>query len=218
MSVAQLVMVLLFSSLDGNQSTLPPCPEETRVAWTNCRGYRIYPSGSTYEGGFRNDQFDGQGKYIWPTGEQFLGQFSNGVARGQGQLLAANGQLIVQGFWENDDYVVNGGVRWYKVGVGENSAFFVAPESIRIDGASRRAWVTVSFFTPMAVYNVISFKRLDVYDCNDERVKTLSLTPYSGPFGSGRPLPTVGERQWDFVIAGTIAHATMTYVCTYRVP
>ena len=46
-----------------------------------------YPDGSRYEGGFRDDEFDGEGVYTFADGRELAGEFRAGVFHGPGLCL-----------------------------------------------------------------------------------------------------------------------------------
>jgi hypothetical protein len=55
-------VLLAAASLDGHaQSSLPPCPTDTTVPWTNCFGTLTLPNGDKYAGEFRDNKMQGEG-------------------------------------------------------------------------------------------------------------------------------------------------------------
>ena len=45
------------------------------------------PDGARYEGGFRDDEFDGEGVYTFADGRELAGEFRAGVFHGEGRCL-----------------------------------------------------------------------------------------------------------------------------------
>lgn len=55
------------------------------------QGKFTYPDGSTYEGNFRNDKFDGYGTYLFAAdNREYKGYWSNGKMEGGGELKYLN--------------------------------------------------------------------------------------------------------------------------------
>lgn len=51
----------------------------------------IYPDGSRYEGGFKDDKRDGHGCLYFPDGSRLVGHFKDDEANGEGVLYFKNG-------------------------------------------------------------------------------------------------------------------------------
>ena len=41
-----------------------------------------YPSGETYEGQWKDNKYNGIGKYAWPNGQIYVGDWSNDMGEG----------------------------------------------------------------------------------------------------------------------------------------
>jgi len=88
--------------IDGHaQSSLPPCPTDTSVVWTNCFGTFTNESGIQYVGGFKND-----------------------ARYGQGSLISAKGYTLVEGFWWDNTSVDVDGLQWKYVSANDEMYFF----------------------------------------------------------------------------------------------
>jgi hypothetical protein len=74
------------------QSNLKNCPKSQSENRHNCFG-TFRTNGSTYEGEFKNDTFDGQGTYTWPDGSKRVGEFSDAKLNGQVTVSYANGDV-----------------------------------------------------------------------------------------------------------------------------
>lgn len=62
------------------------------------QGTYQWADGKTYTGGFRDNKRNGHGTYAWPNGSQYSGQWKDGVRHGQGTFSWANGSRY-EGEW-----------------------------------------------------------------------------------------------------------------------
>ena len=53
----------------------------------------------------RNDKREGTGIYYWNTGEKYEGQWKNDKRNGQGTLYDKDGNVKLEGEWNNDELV-----------------------------------------------------------------------------------------------------------------
>ena len=120
--------VFFMSSSMCLAESLPRCPADPNVFWTNCwgdstgkngqryvgsynenkrngRGVFTFSGGSSYVGQFRNGEYDGIGTYTFADGDIFVGTFKNSKYDGLGILYAANGTVRQKGLWENNSFV-----------------------------------------------------------------------------------------------------------------
>lgn len=67
------------------------------------KGKVQYPDGSTYEGDFDNDLYDGQGKLHWKQGYKYTGQWKQGRMDGEGKFKHYDGHIL-QGVFNNNYY------------------------------------------------------------------------------------------------------------------
>eukprot|EP00961_Rhodomonas_salina_P022180 298336-Rhodomonas_salina.1 len=56
---------------------------------------------SSYNGGFKDNLYDGQGNFMWPDSSSYLGGFSLGKKSGEGFFQSREGDTY-QGQWEDD--------------------------------------------------------------------------------------------------------------------
>lgn len=82
------------------RSSLPPCPTDTSVIWTNCFGTVIHASGQMYVGEVRDGKWNGQGTYTWPDGAKYVGEWRDGKHNGQGTHTWPDGRKYV-GEWKD---------------------------------------------------------------------------------------------------------------------
>ncbi len=87
------------------QSSLPPCPSDTRLLWTNCAGQLHFNSGEKYYGTFNNGAFHGEGVFIHADGRRYVGELKGGKRDGQGIEYRADGTIIRSGQWASGDLV-----------------------------------------------------------------------------------------------------------------
>ena len=234
-----LAFVIAAAWLDAHaQTSLPPCPSDTSVTWTNCFG-TISADGATYMGEFLGDQFhgrgtytfangakyvgeyqdgkrNGQGTYTFANGAKYVGRYRDGEQNGQGALISAEGYTFVEGIWQDERQISVGGIRWYRASENDTVIFFVQPQSIRQEGAFRRAWLMAAYSAPNLELKVLSLRQLMKLDCVDERFQYLTTTAHSGSFGSGTILHSADESNWQYAPPGTVIHGVMKYVCDYK--
>ncbi|KAI3841919.1 hypothetical protein MKW92_030206 [Papaver armeniacum] len=63
-------------------------------------GQKSYANGDFYEGLWKRNLQEGQGRYVWRNGNEYQGDWKNGVISGRGVLIWANGNRY-EGQWEN---------------------------------------------------------------------------------------------------------------------
>jgi len=194
--ISRIFIALLLATawIDGHaQSSLPPCPTDTSVVWTNCHGTFTYPSGAKYVGTFKDDAYNGHGK-----------------------LISAKGFALAEGMWIDNYTVVSAGTPWRYVSDGGGVIFFVATQSIRQEGVFRRAWVMRGYDEVEPEFRWLSVRSLEKVDCVNERTQRMSSTAHDGPFGSGNVLDTFGEREWQYVAPGTTYAGVAKFICDYK--
>ena len=56
----------------------------------------------TYEGNFRNDEFDGEGCFLWSNKKKaYIGEFKGNKMNGKGKIIYSTGQMV-SGEWQNN--------------------------------------------------------------------------------------------------------------------
>merc|ERR1711998_356918 len=58
-----------------------------------------------YEGNFYNNMFNGDGKYYYEKGIVYEGKFLNNIKTNIGQLLNKNNKIFLSGYWKKDKYI-----------------------------------------------------------------------------------------------------------------
>lgn len=91
----RLLLVSILPTAGWAQSSLPPCPADTRLHWHKCVGTFTGTGGERYVGEWQDDKFHGQGMYTFPSGERYVGEFRDGRRNGQGTWTHPNGERYV---------------------------------------------------------------------------------------------------------------------------
>lgn len=180
------------------QSSLPPCPTDSSVVWTNCFGTQRFSDAEEYIGGWRNNEPYGKGSLI--------------------SLTSAQKHTIVEGKWQDTHTVVTSAGSVRRTAATTGATFFVFTDSIRRDGAFRRAWLMIAYHERLEETGTLSAKVLMKFDCAGERYSGVSGTNFYGPFGSGAVVSILGEMPWDYAAPGTAFTNVATYICKYRLP
>ena len=97
--------LLLVSAAACAQSQLPPCQGSSPARWNNCTGSWTNPGNEKYQGEWLNGKPHGQGTHTFASGERYIGTWRDGKYHGQGVLYAANGSVISQGTWADNQLV-----------------------------------------------------------------------------------------------------------------
>lgn len=176
------------------QSSLPPCPTDSSVVWTNCVGSILRDDGAGYTGGWKDDKW-----------------------HGQGLLISPKGHALAEGVWR-DDIATIAGDRYKYVEHTETQSFFVLIGSIRQEGTFRRAWIVNAYNEPQRKFGWMSGKLLERFDCTNERTQRLTASFFSGSFGSGELMDSVGEGEWEYVYPDSAGESVMKYVCGHKLP
>lgn len=71
--------------------------EEGKVTHVNIK----YMNGTIYDGEYRKNAYNGEGKLIYQNGDEYIGEFKGGKKEGHGTYTWKNGASYV-GDWEND--------------------------------------------------------------------------------------------------------------------
>jgi hypothetical protein len=230
--------VLLAPLLLAAKPTLPPCLLGDSSMWTDCLGTVTRPD-EKYVGEFRNGEPHGQGTLSFPDGAKYVGEFSNGQPHGQGtttdsdgsffvgtfrdgrvfgqgKLFSRKGYLLAEGNWSSDKDLVVADEPWHSIGGTANgSANFIATNSIRQSGHTRRAWILRAQPEPV-LDKVLSIRSLAEFDCLEEKKRTLTAQAFSGHFGTGELLTRSNESDWQYIAPGTVAAGELRYVCDYK--
>lgn len=68
----------------------------------NGEGKLTTPRGDVYTGSFVDYKKNGQGTYVWAAGHKYVGNWVNDKRQGQGAIYLSNGKKQYEGEWEND--------------------------------------------------------------------------------------------------------------------
>jgi hypothetical protein len=205
------------------QSPLPPCPGSPadtvrKVAdWSGCVGL-LTIGGDTYDGEWHNGFGAGQGVTTFAEGVlKYVGGHFLNSSFGRGSLLSSKGYTIVEGDWNGDFTVTVDELKWRKVGSTTATTWFVLSNSIKQEGAFRRAWIMRGYHEPHPNTGWLSVRQLTQFDCKNERYLVIKARGFSGSWGSGNQLDEVDGTKWDYVEPVGPLQATMKYVCEFEI-
>jgi len=123
------VLGLLVSFSCFAQSSLPPCPRDRNVFWTNCFGTYTFANGDKYVGEFKENKYHGQGTFTHANGDKYVGGYKEDERSGQGAYTFADGSREI-GEYKNDD--LNGvGIRYDAKGQITGSGNFENDKLVR---------------------------------------------------------------------------------------
>lgn len=69
------------------------------------KGTYKWVDGHKYVGEYQNDKREGTGTYYWNTGEKYVGEWKNDKRNGQGTLYDKDGNVKLEGEWNEDELV-----------------------------------------------------------------------------------------------------------------
>ncbi len=95
------IAMLLFSATEG--FSLPSCPTDTGVVWTDCFGTYTFADGDKYVGEWRDDKRNGQGTATYADGGKYVGEWRDNKRHGQGTYTYADGR-IEEGIWKDGEF------------------------------------------------------------------------------------------------------------------
>lgn len=76
--------------------------------------FNYFKEYKSYEGNFKNGEFDGDGKIIYLNGNIFIGKFKKNHQNGPGKLYDKNGDLILSAIWKDGNiYSKYTHIEWY---------------------------------------------------------------------------------------------------------
>jgi hypothetical protein len=67
-------------------------------------GIGVFKDGSTYNGSFKKDHFEGQGKFVWGVGHVYEGLWKESQMDGIGELKHVNGRVF-NGFFKRNYFL-----------------------------------------------------------------------------------------------------------------
>ncbi len=71
----------------------------------NGYGVGTYANGNSYKGNWVNNSKEGYGTFIYRNGDEYRGNFKNDMRNGYGRVYNRVGQVVQEGYWENDKYL-----------------------------------------------------------------------------------------------------------------
>ncbi len=103
-----IITIISFNVSAQNLAHLPTwhsCQGSSVSRWNACFGSWTNPSNEKYDGEWRDGKPNGQGIHTISTGDRYIGSWRDGRYHGQGTLYAANGSVISQGIWADNQLV-----------------------------------------------------------------------------------------------------------------
>lgn len=67
-------------------------------------------TGDRYEGTFRDDMREGQGRHFYRNGTTYVGEFREGDRCGAGVLYDLDGNVLQEGEWRDDEFTAVSGI------------------------------------------------------------------------------------------------------------
>lgn len=58
-----------------------------------------------YKGDIEDGLEHGFGEEFWPDGQHYVGEFTNGLRQGKGTMYDKNGNVLFEGYWDNDKFL-----------------------------------------------------------------------------------------------------------------
>jgi len=197
----QIFFALFLAIVGGDalaQSSLPPCPTDASIVRTNCVGTAATTTGGSYSGGFKDDQFSGEGTFTFVDGTKYIGEFRANEFYGKGSPISVDNYVLVEGVRLDQFTVITSKGRWYWAShSGLGNLFFVLSDSVQQVGALRRAWVIMA--NPKPDNGVLSSRALDIFDCTNERFQRMTTFNHKGPFASGEVISFDGTKNWMYL-------------------
>jgi len=93
---------------------------------------------------------------------------------------------------------------------------YVDPDTIRHEADGVEMWELYDYKTrgTKEGFSFLSFKKRNEYGCEEERLRTLAVTHYSGNMGSGMVVSSNSEQgKWKRVPAGSVGEALWKFSC-----
>jgi len=101
---------------------------------------------------------------------------------------------------------------WVPVGESDSTAYYLDPETIRVEGVHRRVWRLFDYKAPQAS-GVRSGKALIEIDCRADTYRYLRTMYYSEPQGRGKLLGGARERPREHIAPGTLVAQLAKAAC-----
>jgi len=98
------ILILPLVLVGCAETSLPPCPTDTSVVWTNCFGTYTSPDGTQYVGEFKDGNYNGQGTLTFRYGQKYVGEWKDGKQNGQGTMTYPDG-TVESGRWQDNDFL-----------------------------------------------------------------------------------------------------------------
>jgi hypothetical protein len=101
---------------------------------------------------------------------------------------------------------------WVAVGESESTAYFLDPDSIRVQGRQRRVWRLFDYKERQAT-GIRSGKALIEIDCEGDTYRYLRTLYYAEPQGRGKLLGGARERPKEHIVPGSLVEQLAKATC-----
>ena len=111
---------------------------------------------------------------------------------------------------------------WMAVASSESSGgytVYVDPDTIRHEADGVEMWELYDYKKRGTTggFSFLSFKKLNEYNCGEERIRTLAVMYHSGNMGNGMVVSTNSEKgKWKRVPAGSVGEALWKFACSNK--
>jgi hypothetical protein len=103
--------------------------------------------------------------------------------------------------------------KWLNVGESDRITFYADPSSAKKNGHLRR-FLELMDLKERDLDGELSLRALVEYDCNEGRARTLSMSAYTGPMGTGMTLFNISDPgDWSTPLPGTTGDTLLRSVC-----
>ena len=102
---------------------------------------------------------------------------------------------------------------WVRINETDTGVIYVDPTTIRKDGDLRTVWGLTNLKTRDSA-GELSRRRLDEYDCKQERYRIVSISTHSEAMAMGRILTRDSDSsEWQYAAPGSVAGDLLGFVC-----
>jgi hypothetical protein len=102
---------------------------------------------------------------------------------------------------------------WVYVTEGLRHQVFIDTATIKRTGDNRRVWELKNLNE--AFKGGMSFRALAIYDCKNEKKKTLTLSIHLEPMAQGETLDSINNEnsEWEYIAPRTVDSEVLHFVC-----
>lgn len=102
---------------------------------------------------------------------------------------------------------------WTRITTTATDVFYLDASTIKGTGKMRRAWVLVDF-KQASELGVLSSRRVEQFDCAEERYRTLQATYHAGQMANGKMVAAdYSTSEWTYIAPESAIYDFMRRVC-----